>query len=67
MQKNNRLTQLNHRLSDAEIMCAIRYLDPDLCVGKPEAGAGTGVGICISLLTALTGALAYIYLCSHVL
>ena len=67
MQKNNRLMELNRHLTDAEIMCAIRYLDPDVFADKTEADADTGVGTCITLLTALVGALAYIYLYSRTL
>jgi hypothetical protein len=58
MQDNH---EMNH-LADAEIMWAIRYLDPDLCAEQPEEDSATVVGIGITLLTALTNALTYISL-----
>jgi hypothetical protein len=48
-------------MTEPEILSAIRYLDPDL---EPRTGhdAGTVSGICITLLTTLTGVLTYICL-----
>jgi hypothetical protein len=60
MQDNHEMMELNEHLTDAEIMRAIRYLDPDLCAEKAGEDTGTAVGIGITLLTALTGALTYI-------
>ena len=60
MQNNHEMMELNEHLTDAEIMRAIRYLDPDLCAEKAGEDTGTAVGIGITLLTALTGALTYI-------
>jgi hypothetical protein len=60
MQDNHEMMELNEHLADAEIMWAIRYLDPDLCAEKAAEDTGTAVGIGITLLTALTGALTYI-------
>jgi hypothetical protein len=62
MQENYRLVMLNGNLTDDEIMRAIRYLDPDLFAEKNGEDAGTLLGICITLLTVLTGTLTYIYL-----
>ena len=60
MQDNHEMMELNERQTDAEIMWAIRYLDPDLCAEKAEEDTGMAVGIGITLVTALTGALTYI-------
>ena len=60
MQKNREMMELNEHLTDAEIIRTIRYLDPDLCAEKAPEDSGTAVGIGITLLTALTGALTYI-------
>ena len=60
MQDNHEMMELNERQTDAEIMWAIRYLDPDLCAEKAGEDTGTAVGIGIALLTVLTGALTYI-------
>jgi len=62
MQDNHEMMELNEQLTDAEIIWAIRYLDPDLCAVKAEEGTGTVVGIGIRLLTALTDALTSISL-----
>jgi hypothetical protein len=62
MQENHELMELNEHLTDAEMMWAIRYLDPDSCAEKAEEVMGTIVGISITLLIALTGALTYICL-----
>ena len=56
------MMEFNEHLTATEIMRAIRYLDPDLCAEEAEEDTGTVVGIGISLLTALTGALTYISL-----
>jgi hypothetical protein len=60
MQENHEMMDLNEHLTDAQIIWAIRYLDPDLCTEKTEGDAGAVVGIGISLLKALTGALTSI-------
>ena len=60
MQENHEMMEFNEHLTDVEIMRAIRYLDPDLCADKAGEGTGTAVGIGITLLTALAGALTYI-------
>jgi hypothetical protein len=60
MQDNHEMMEFNERLTAAEIMWAIRYLDPDLCAEKAAEDTGTVVGIDITFLTALTGALTYI-------
>jgi hypothetical protein len=57
MQDNRELMELNEYLTDAEITWAIRYLHPDLCAERTGEDAGTLVGICITLLTGLTGAI----------
>ena len=62
MQENYRLVMLNGNLTDDEIMRAIRYLDPDSSAEKTGKEAGTIVGICITLLIALTGVLTCICL-----
>ena len=67
MQENREMMALNEHLTDAEIVRAIRYLDPDLCTDKALEDTGTAVGIGIALLTALTGALTYIGLYVRVL
>lgn len=54
------MMELNEYLTDGEIMRAIRYLDPDLCADKAGEDTGTAVGIGITLLAALSGALTYI-------
>ncbi len=60
MQDNDEMMELDEHRMDAEIMRAIRYLDPDLCAERAEEDTGTVVGIGITLLTALAGALTYI-------
>ena len=60
MQENREMMALNEHLTDAEIVRAIRYLDPDLCTDKALEDTGTVVGIGVTLLTALTGALTYV-------
>jgi hypothetical protein len=50
----------NEHLTDAEIARAIRYLDPDLSAEEARDDIGTVIGIGVTLLTALTGALTYI-------
>ena len=60
MQENREMMELNEHLTDAGIMWEIRYLDPDLCAEKSGEDTGTAVGIGITLLMALTGALTYI-------
>ena len=60
MQENHKMMELNEYLTDAEIMWAIRYLDPDLRAEKAGDDTGTVVGISFILVTVLTGALAYI-------
>ena len=60
MRENREMMELNEHLTDADITLAIRYLDPDLCAEKAGEDTGTAVGIGITLLTALAGALTYI-------
>jgi hypothetical protein len=60
MQENRELMELNKHLTDAEIMLAIHYLDPDPGTKKTRANAGRGASIYIPLFTALAAALAYI-------
>ena len=62
MQEHQELMKLNEHLTDAEITWAIRYLDPDLCAERGGKDAGTLIGICITLFTALTGSITYICL-----
>ena len=62
MQDDHEMMELNEYLADAELVRAIRYLDPDLCAERAEEHTCTVVGIGISLLTALTGALTHISL-----
>jgi hypothetical protein len=54
--------ELNDHLTDAEILRAIRYLDPDPCAEETQEERGTAVGICITLLAAQAIALTLIYL-----
>jgi hypothetical protein len=54
------MMRLNEQLTDAEIMWAIRYLDPDFCAVKAGEDTGTLVKIGITLLTAFTGALTFV-------
>lgn len=68
MQEHHELMEFNEHLIDADITCAIRYLDPDSCTDKIGKGPGTVVGICINLLTAFTAALdIFLPLCSDTL
>jgi hypothetical protein len=60
MQEDHEMMECNENLTDGEIMWAIRYLDPDLCADKAGENIGTAVGIGITLLAALAGALTYI-------
>jgi hypothetical protein len=60
MQENRELMELNEHLTDAKVALAIRYLDPDLRAERTGKDASTLVGIFITLLTGLTGAIAYI-------
>jgi hypothetical protein len=60
MQESREMMKLNEHLSDAEIMSAIFYLDPDLSVHASGEHTGTRVEIGIAVLAALTGALTYI-------
>lgn len=50
-------------ITEAEILSAIRYLDPDLKLERTGQNAGSVSGICITLLTMLTSVVAYI--CLH--
>ena len=60
MQENHNMTELNEHMADAEITRAIRYLDPDFRAERAGEDTGTAVGIGITLLAALTGALTYV-------
>ena len=60
MQENRELRELNEYPTDAEIILAIRYLDPDSCTGMTGRDVGTVAGTCIPLFTGLVTALTYI-------
>jgi hypothetical protein len=60
MQENYEIVELNEHLTDAEIIWAIRYLDPDLCAENAVEDTGTVVGISFFFVAVLTGALEYI-------
>jgi hypothetical protein len=60
MQDNREMIGIDEHLTDAEIMCVIRYLDPDLCAEKAGEDTATVVAISLTLVTVLTGALVYI-------
>ena len=61
MQENRERMVDNDRLTDAKIMSAIRYLDPDVYAETTREDAGTILGICITLLIVLSGVFVYIY------
>jgi hypothetical protein len=46
--------------TDAEVKSAIRYLDPDLDLERTGARSGPVFGICITLLTIVTGVLTFV-------
>jgi len=50
------------RKTDAEIALAIRYLDPEFAAKRTAEDAGSILGISVTFLTLLAGALTYIYL-----
>jgi hypothetical protein len=60
MHEHREMRGFNEHLTDAEIARAIRYLDPDLSAEEARDDIGTVIGIGVTLLTALTGALTYI-------
>jgi hypothetical protein len=60
MQEYREMMVLNEHLTDAEIVSAIRYLDPDSSAEKAGGDTGTVVGISFTLVAVLTGALVYI-------
>ena len=60
MQEDREMMELNEHLTDAEIVRAIRYLDPDICPENAAEDTRPAVAIGITLLAALTGALTYI-------
>lgn len=60
MHEHREKREFNEHLTDAKIEWAIRYLDPDLGAEKARDDIGTVIGIGVTLLTALTGALTYI-------
>jgi hypothetical protein len=60
MQNKHEMMELNEYLTDAEIVRAIRYLDPEFSTEGTGEDAGTALGISFALTTALTGALVYI-------
>ena len=62
MQDNRERMVDNDCLTDAEIMSAIRCLDQDVCAVRTREEPGTVLGICITLLIVLSGALVYTYL-----
>jgi hypothetical protein len=45
MQDNHEMMELNEYLTDAEIVRAIRYLDPDFSTERTEEDAGTALEI----------------------
>lgn len=59
MPENNEPIELNEHLTDARITRAIRYLDPDLSAERTGDDTGTVVGVCVTLLITLAGALTY--------
>lgn len=63
MPENHEMMNLNKHKTDAEIMRAIRYLDPDLCARRAGEDTGTAGGFGCTLLTALAGALTCIGVC----
>lgn len=67
MQENRERIVDAERLTDAEIMRAIRYLDPDIYGERTREDASTILVICITLLIFFTGALAYVYLLTRML
>jgi hypothetical protein len=54
-----RTGNFNKRLTHAEIMRAIRYLDRDVCAERTGEDAGTILGFFITFVAVLIGALAY--------
>lgn len=62
MQQHHELMKIDEYLADAEICRAIHYLDPEVSAERTEEDTDTLAGICIALLTGLTGAITYICL-----
>ena len=56
-----KLAILNQK-TDAEIALAIHYLDPEFAAKTTAKDTGTIIGISVTFLTLLAGALTYIYL-----
>lgn len=61
MHENQEPVAPSEHPTDAEIMWAIRYLDPDISAEKGGEDAGTVFGIGITSLAMLTCALTYIW------
>jgi hypothetical protein len=57
----NKLAILEQK-TDAEIALAIHYLDPESAAKRTAEGTGTILGISVTFLTFLAGALTYICL-----
>lgn len=60
MLENQKRRESFERITEAEVLSAIHYLDPDLKPERTRQGAGTVHGIYITLLTTLTVVLTYI-------
>jgi hypothetical protein len=61
MQTNHNI-EIREQKSDAEIALAIHYLDPEFNPEESEEADDTVLGIAVSSVTWLTGALTYICL-----
>ncbi len=59
MQNNDELMSFEH-MTDSEVLRAILYLDPDFIAERTGEDAGAVLRSSFTLMTALTGALAYI-------
>jgi hypothetical protein len=57
MHENHRFTSVE-QINDAEIIPAIRYLDPDCRAGRTLQDTALGISLCMAI--ALIGALTYI-------
>ena len=57
----NKLAMLEQK-TDAEIALAIHYLDPEFAAKPTAEDTSTIIGISVTFLTLLAGALTYIYL-----
>ena len=59
MQNNDEL-MIFERMTDSEVLRAIRYLDPDFIAEGSGEDAGAVLRSSFTLITVLTGALAYL-------